>query len=294
MQGLSFEFETLVVDNGSQDGTANFLIENRFAFDNIGLRLICNTENVGLSRATEQAYRESKGNWILLCNPDILFNPSVQRLYDFGIARGDSVVTAELVNEDGTPQRVIHRRFPTVGRVFFDFGYIGAYLDKKLMHSRVRMVYTYQNEVFPGRVSIESPGGSFLLLNRDIIAKLGFIFDPMLPIWWNDVDLAKRAEEAGIRRILMSDVKIRHSLARGGSRQMESVQRRYMFCRSMLLYSKKWRMRPSLVRLLFFADAIIGVSLLTMASHRKTKAFWRSFKIAMDHAAAQVSAVASA
>src|SRR5437588_4230689 len=58
---IPLEFEAIVVDNASDDGTVQsimgFMSDNR----NVSLRVIPNSRNVGLSRATDQAYREATG-----------------------------------------------------------------------------------------------------------------------------------------------------------------------------------------------------------------------------------------
>jgi len=234
---ISLEFEAIVVDNASEDGTVESIMGFMSDHRNITLRVIPNSRNVGLSKATDQAYREATGEWILLCNPDILFNRNVTVLLSYGHLHPNAMVTAEMVNENGKPQRVIHRRFPTVARVFFDFGSVGSYLDEKLMNHLVRKSYCYQDVEFAPVVALESPGASFLLLNRCLVDKLGSIFDPTFPVWWNDVDLARRAQAQGIERILLSNVKVKHGLGRG-SRGVSRPTRRYLFCRSMILYAR--------------------------------------------------------
>jgi len=280
----SLEFETIVVDNGSRDGTGEALKEAQSLASKIGLKVMYNSENLGLSHATEQAYATAKGDWILLCNPDITFNSSIIKLFDYGLSHVDAMVTGEMVGADGLPQRVIHRRFPTVTRVFFGFGYAGAFIDRTVMKSIVGNNYTYQNEHFPEVVEIEQPGASLLFLSRMTIKKIGTIFDLRFPVWWNDVDLAKRAKLVGVRRVLLSEVKIEHGFGHS-TRQVPDNKRRHLFCTSMLLYARKWNMRPKTLQLLFLADAIIGVPLYILARVR-TRGL-KGVKNAVEFAAAQ-------
>jgi GT2 family glycosyltransferase len=283
------EFETIVVDNASEDGTVEALRNFGSGYEKLRMRVIPNSRNVGLSSATCQAYREAIGEWILLCNPDIVFNKNFIVLLSYGYSHPDQMITAEMVNKDGTPQRVIHRRFPSVTRVFFDFGSVGSYLDEKLLNHRVRKSYCYQDAEFGPVVALESSGASFLLISRRVVEKLGLIFDPVFPVWWNDVDLSKRAEAVGIQRILLSNVKVKHGLGRG-SRSALGPTRRFLFCRSMILYARRWRMHPRSMQLLFSADAIIGVFLFAMVQARRQGLF-HSLKGSIAHASAQISGV---
>ena len=57
--------EIFVVDNNSVDGSAQ-LIREKFS----EIHFIENRENVGFSRANNQAIRQAAGKYILLLNPD--------------------------------------------------------------------------------------------------------------------------------------------------------------------------------------------------------------------------------
>lgn len=59
------EGEVFVVDNNSVDGSLKMLAEK---FPEV--KVIANKDNVGFSRANNQAIRISKGEYVLLLNPD--------------------------------------------------------------------------------------------------------------------------------------------------------------------------------------------------------------------------------
>jgi GT2 family glycosyltransferase len=58
-------FEIIVVDNASSDGSVD-MIKKEFP----QIKLIKNKENVGFSKANNQAIKLSKGKYILMLNPD--------------------------------------------------------------------------------------------------------------------------------------------------------------------------------------------------------------------------------
>lgn len=286
---LPSEIETLIVDNDSSDGTREFLQAIAPKFKRIRLKTIFNSRNIGLSRATAQAYENSIGEWVLLCNPDIAFDGTFHDLLSYVFSHPQEMVTPELLNMDGSRQRVVHRRFPTVTRVFFDFGLLGSYIDEKLMDHRVRKSYAYQDEELPSIAPIDQPGASFLLFSRPTVQRIGYIFDPQFPVWWNDVDLAKRAEKAGIPRTLLSNVRMRHVLGHSQKKDLRSPQR-YLFCRSMIHYARKWSMHPYLMQVLFTLDAILSVPLFTFVQSR-TRGPMTVLKRSISFAAAQVAGV---
>ena len=63
-------YEVIVVDNGSTDGTAEWLIEA--ARDEPRLRVICNRENRGFAAANNQALRRARGEFLCLLNNDTI------------------------------------------------------------------------------------------------------------------------------------------------------------------------------------------------------------------------------
>ena len=61
------ESEVFVVDNNSIDGSVT-MAQQKFP----SVKLIVNKENVGFSRANNQAMEIAKGEYVLLLNPDTL------------------------------------------------------------------------------------------------------------------------------------------------------------------------------------------------------------------------------
>ena len=72
MKGI--DGEVYVVDNLSTDGSVE-MVREKFP----DVVLIANTENVGFSRANNQAIRLSKAEYVLLLNPDTVVGEDVFR-----------------------------------------------------------------------------------------------------------------------------------------------------------------------------------------------------------------------
>ena len=64
---LHSTYEHIVVDNGSTDGTADFVEQGYSHY----VRLIRNRVNLGFAAANAQAVKEAKGRYILFLNPDM-------------------------------------------------------------------------------------------------------------------------------------------------------------------------------------------------------------------------------
>src|SRR5947209_7037336 len=94
-------FDVWVVDNASQDGSAQFIDEQ---FPQV--HLIRNLQNLGFARANNQGIRASSGRAVLLLNSDTIVQPqALDQMLAFIEAHPEAgVVGAGLVNADGTPQ----------------------------------------------------------------------------------------------------------------------------------------------------------------------------------------------
>ncbi len=97
-------WEIIVVDNGSDDGSADYLKEQ--AAGDSRLRVIHNKRNAGFSRANNQALEQARGEYVLFLNNDT--EPGAHWLEAMlAIARNDQTVGAvgaKLLFPDGTIQ----------------------------------------------------------------------------------------------------------------------------------------------------------------------------------------------
>jgi len=156
--------ETVVVDNGSSDGTVAFVRERH-----PGVRLV-ESENRGLGAGWNIGIRETTAPYVLLLNADAwLAGGSVERLVEFVDGRGRAaVVGPRLLNTDGTLQRSV-RGFPTVWRLATEYLFLrklaprssalNAFYGGGFDHDEVR--------------SVEVVMGACMLLRRAAIAEVG-------------------------------------------------------------------------------------------------------------------------
>lgn len=95
------KFETLVVDNNSQDRSAE-MVEKEFP----KVELIKNKENMGFASANNIGIRKSKGKYLLLLNSDTLVLPgSLEEMVEFMDRTPEAgAVGCKLLNPDGSLQ----------------------------------------------------------------------------------------------------------------------------------------------------------------------------------------------
>lgn len=196
-------FEVFVVDNASRDGSADAVAE-RFP----AAHVIRNAENVGFSRANNQAIRLARGEFILLVNPDTLWlDDSLTRMVAFLAAHPEvGAAGPMLLNADReTIQFEGGRRFPTPFDIFCDYTrmralfpgrhWAGRYLMPEWDHADSRQV--------------ECLSGSCLLVRREVFADVG-LFDELYPFNFEDIDFCYRCRHGGWSLHYLADARIVH------------------------------------------------------------------------------------
>ena len=156
--------ETVVVDNGSSDGTVAFVRE-RYAH----IRLV-EAENRGLGAGWNIGIRETAAPYVLLLNADAwMTEGSLERLVDFAEARPRAaVVGPRLLNTDDTLQRSV-RGFPTVWRLATEYLFL-----RKLAPRSSALNAFYAGGFDHDEVrSVEVVMGACMLLRRDAVDQVG-------------------------------------------------------------------------------------------------------------------------
>jgi N-acetylglucosaminyl-diphospho-decaprenol L-rhamnosyltransferase len=111
--------QTVVVDNGSTDGTVSFVRER---FPEVEL---VESENRGLGAGWNEGIRRTTGRYVLLVNSDAwLVGDALTRLQAFADRRPEAAIVApRLLNQDGSLQRSV-RGFPTLWRLATEYFFL--------------------------------------------------------------------------------------------------------------------------------------------------------------------------
>jgi GT2 family glycosyltransferase len=188
--------EIIVVDNGSGDGTIN-LIKERYP----SLRLIENKINVGFSAANNQGYKISKGNYILLLNPDTIVKPgAVKTVLNFLKATPKAgLAGCRLLTESGRLQPSIIN-YPSITENILT----AFYLDRVFYWNRWEKTY-YRDRPFP----IDIPAGAFMMVPRAAIGN-GPFFDEGYFMYSEEADLSWRLKSQGFQNYYVPGAEIIH------------------------------------------------------------------------------------
>jgi N-acetylglucosaminyl-diphospho-decaprenol L-rhamnosyltransferase len=212
----------VVVDNASADDTVARVRAK-------GVRLIANPENRGFAAAVNQGIRATDAEFVLLLNPDVTLRTPLDLLNNYAIAGG------KLVSGDGLLQTGFTiRRFPTPLALSFEL--LG--LNRLFPWNPVNRSYRYLDRSLDEPGPVEQPAGAFLMIRREVWAKLGGLDEEFHPVWFEDVDFCRRAADAGVEIDYVPQVWAVHS---GGHSiaQMKVGCRAWYWCVSLLKYAAK-------------------------------------------------------
>lgn len=227
----TIECEEIVVDNGSKDETVE-LIKQKFS----QVKIIENGKNLGFSVANNQGVGIAKGKYILFLNPDMrLEEGSLDKIVRWMDNRPDvGIVSPKLVDKKGKfNNEAGPRRFPKVWEQVI--------LLLKVPHFIPMILDEYLMKDFDPEVEqeVDSVRGSFMLVRRELINKLGWGFDPRYFVWWEDVDLCREARRNGFKVVYTPVISCIDYFGQSFNKKKRFWAQRN-FSKSMLRYFKKW------------------------------------------------------
>jgi N-acetylglucosaminyl-diphospho-decaprenol L-rhamnosyltransferase len=179
--------ETVVVDNGSRDGTVAFVRER---YPDVH---VIESENRGLGAGWNIGLRETTSTYALLLNADAwLTEGALERLVDFADGRSRAaVIGPRLLNPDRTLQRSV-RGFPTVWRLATEYFFLRKLAPRS---SALNAFYAGGFDHDEVRV-VEVVMGACMLLRREAVEEVGYCDEDYF-LFSEETDWCFRFREAG-------------------------------------------------------------------------------------------------
>jgi GT2 family glycosyltransferase len=188
----SVEARVTIADNASHPEQRRLLEES--CPD--GVRLVTHEENLGYGRAANLALRDGGAGLVCVSNADVLPEPA-------------ALATLAGVAQEET-------RAGMVGPAF------GGKTDR--YHSRLPTAVTMAGRIFAGTFSrgpvpppapgevkeVGQPSGACFVMRRETWDSMNG-FDDGFFLWYEDVDLAKRLDDAGYRNLVVGSARVGHA-----------------------------------------------------------------------------------
>jgi hypothetical protein len=209
---LDLDYEILVVDNNSIDGSAEYVEQKLMPrFNNV--RLIKSGANLGFAGGNNAGIKQAKGKYYLIMNSDIaIWDNAFKKMVDFMENNPKAGITGpRLLSPDGslqyfvyefpTPQVLFYRRTP-LSRFKFAKRAIHKYLMTNWDHLRNRKVDWVQ--------------GSCMIVRNSAVEKIG-LMDERYFMFLEDTDWCRRFSKAGYEVWYLADTEIIHYHGRASS-----------------------------------------------------------------------------
>ncbi|MDH4207267.1 MAG: glycosyltransferase family 2 protein, partial [Anaerolineae bacterium] len=197
----TLEYELIVVDNASLDGSAAMVRE-----DFSQVRLVRNAENRGFAAASNQGLGQSMGRYLILLNPDTVVRAGALESMCMVLEERVDVGAAgpRLVFPDGDFQHSAFT-FPTLLMIFLDFFPLhGRLLDSRL-NGRYPREWYQRGEPF----SIDHPLGAALMVKRTVMEEVGLL-DEGFFMYCEEIDWCMRIKQAGWQILCCPQAEVMH------------------------------------------------------------------------------------
>jgi GT2 family glycosyltransferase len=240
---VGMEADIWVVDNQSQDGSVTYLRE---LFPQV--HYIENEENVGFSRANNQAIRLSQGEYVLLLNPDTIVGEDVLHgCVNFLDQHPEAGATGTMMlNRNGSFAKESRRGVPTPATSFYKLCGLCSLYPHSRRFGKYNMCYLDKN----ASTEIEIISGAFFMLRREALEQVGLLSEEYF-MYGEDIDLGYSLLKAGWKNFYQP-LPILHY--KGESTLKTSFRYVHSFYNAMLIFfnrhfRKRYRLLSLLIRL---------------------------------------------
>ncbi len=226
-EGLSVE--VFVVDNNSVDDSVA-MVREKFP----EAIVVANRENVGFSRANNQAIEMAKGEFVLLLNPDTVVEESTfHRCLSFMRAHPDcGGLGVKMIDGKGNFLPESKRGFPSPAVAFYKTFGLSRLFPRSRVFNRYHLGYLSPDETH----SVEVLSGAFMLMPKKVLDEIGLL-DETFFMYGEDIDLSYRILKAGYKNYYFADTCIIHY--KGESTKKGSLNYVRTFYQAMIIFARK-------------------------------------------------------
>lgn len=249
------EAEVIVVDNDSVDGSVD-MIKEKFH----EVILIDNKDNRGFSKANNQGIRISKGDYVLLLNPDTVveeetFKTCISFMDDHPSGGGLGV---RMLDGKGHFLPESKRGLPTPDVAFYKIFGLSSIFPKSKRFGKYHLGYLDEHETH----EVEILSGAYMFLRKKALDEIGLLDEDYF-MYGEDIDLSYRLIKGGYKNFYTPETRIIHY--KGESTKKTSINYVLVFYNAMRIFAKKHfsaqhaRSYNKLIELAIYARAAISL-----------------------------------
>ena len=253
------ELEMIIVDSNSTDGTKQYLeaLSHSPQASKLGLKILVSDRRIKWTEANQIGLDQSKGEWVCLSNPDIIFNECFPKVLEFCSNSNMLVAAPQLISPDGTPQGPMRLVTPSV---FFLNNTRTGSLIRRIVGRHLpsySVQYEWNGET---TIQVDNPVGSFFMIRRRALE----MFNGKL---WNrgylngvsDLDAFLNFKKHDIPVELFPSCRMVHYGSYVTKKDASWIE--YDQSYGIVLYFRYWKMTPRLSTVILGIEGILAVPL---------------------------------
>ena len=223
------ETEVFVVDNASVDGSVN-MVREKFP----EVLCIANQDNPGFAKANNQAIRLSKGEYVLLLNPDtVVETDTFTKVVGFMDSHADGAgLGVKMVDGTGRFLPESKRGLPTPSVAFYKIFGLSKLFPRSKTFNKYHLGYLDKDKTH----QVEILAGAFMLMRKKVLDEVGLLDEDFF-MYGEDIDLSYRFIKAGYRNYYYPDTRIIHY--KGESTKKGSLNYVFVFYNAMIIFARK-------------------------------------------------------
>jgi len=228
-----FQYEILLVDNASSDGSIEKLQEefNELISMRI-LQVFINKANLGFAKANNIGIRIAQGKYILLLNSDTVVNEDCLESCISQMDKDTNIgaLGCKVMLPDGKLDHACKRGFPTPKASLYYL--LKLYKKDPLKYGQYDALYLNEDEVG----EVDCLMGAFMLIPKNVLNKIGLLDEDFF-MYGEDIDLCYKIKEGGYKILYYPKAQIIHY--KGGSSKKKRTKVIYDFHKAMWIFYKK-------------------------------------------------------
>jgi GT2 family glycosyltransferase/multisubunit Na+/H+ antiporter MnhE subunit len=239
--------EVWVIDNNSVDGSVE-MVRQKFP----QVELIANTENTGFSVANNQAIKVSKGEYVLLLNPDtVVEEETFIKCIQFMDEHMDAgALGVRMIDGKGKFLPESKRGLPTPEVALYKMFGLNKIFKNSKKFGKYHLSYLPEHETN----EVEVLAGAFMFIRKKTLNEVGLL-DETFFMYGEDIDLSYRIINGGYKNYYFPESSIIHY--KGESTKKQSVNYVFVFYNAMIIFAKKHYQNKNAGLLIFFIKLAI-------------------------------------
>lgn len=231
------DFDIIVVDNASRDGTAE-IVRNEYP----RVQSLANDSNLGFGNANNLALATAQGRYLVLLNPDAVLLPDTLAKAMQHMEENTKVgMGGGLLQGTQGEWQPSARQFPSL----LNDGLTLSGLANRYPKSRFfgRFDRSWADPLLA--TAVDWVPGAFAIIRRNLVEQIS-LFDPRFFLYYEEVDLCRRIHQAGYQVFYWPDLVITH-IGGASSETVDDLvfssagkQLTLWRMRSQILYYRKW------------------------------------------------------